>query len=218
MGKRSLLWTFGAFVLIVVVAWGIGYTLSSKEIQNDKAQDEVASEGSYRGWVVDPVVAAPDFLLTDQDGRPFRFSDLEGTAVVLFFGYTTCPDVCPTTLAQFRDVKAALAHAAEHVRFVFVSVDPERDSPQQLKRYLAIFDESFIGLTGDAEVLARVWDDYGIAVERVDQPGAPGNYWVNHTSLSFIVDTDGLLRLVHPFGMPPEDMVHDLIHVVAQRT
>lgn len=222
MGKRPLLWMFTGFILVVFVAWGIGFTLSSRQVDgpagaSQRAQSSQSAGNDYRGWPVDPVVRAPDFTLVDQHGEEFQMSDQVGKAVVLFFGYTTCPDVCPTTLAQFRDVKSELGEAAEDVQFVFVSVDPERDTQERLGRYMALFDESFIGLTGDQANLKKVWEEYGIFVERAEDPDNPQSYWVNHTSLSYVVDPQGMLQLVHPFGALEEDVVHDLLEIVNER-
>ncbi len=216
MGKRPFLWMFAGFVLVIFVAWGVGFSLSSREAAPTRPVNQ-ASANEYRGWAVDPVVDAPDFTLTDQHGNSFSMSDQAGKAVVLFFGYTTCPDVCPTTLAQFKAVKAELGEAAEDVEFVFVSVDPERDTQERMARYVSLFDESFIGLTGDRESLEKVWEAYGIMVERAENPDNPESYWVNHTSLSYVVDPEGQMQLVHPFGLPEEDVVYDLRKILGER-
>lgn len=200
-----MVWTVVAFALALAVGLAAWLTRGK---DGPPTFQEVASQ--YRGWPVDPVIEAPDFTLVDQHGREFRLSDQRGRAVVLFFGYTMCPDVCPATLAHLRDVKRELGPAAEDVRFVFVTVDPERDTQERLARYLALFDQDFVGLTGERAALEKMWSDYGVYVERVDNPQNPENYAMNHTSLTYIVDKQGRLLLVHPFGMPREDVVHDL--------
>jgi len=96
------------------------------------------------------------------------------------------------------------------VQFVFVTVDPERDTPERLSRYIALFDPEFYGLTGDPETLRSVWRDYGVYIERVEAPESPVGYWVNHTSVSYVVDAKGDLRLIHLYNTPNEDIVHDL--------
>lgn len=133
--------------------------------------------------------------------------------VVLFFGYTYCPDVCPTTLAEYRRAKEQLGPLADQVRFVFVTVDPERDTRERLATYVEIFDEDFVGLTGDTEVLARMYEDFGVVVSRVDNQDS-SDYWLNHTAMSYVVDKDGAVRLVHLFGMTSEDMAKDIAALV----
>lgn len=169
-----------------------------------------ATETGFHGGVLNPPQPAPDFALVDQHGRTFRLRDHSGKVVVLFFGYTTCPDVCPGTLAHYRRVKEMLGEDAERVEFVFVTVDPERDTTERLGEYVSIFDPEFYGLTGDRAVLERVWADYGVYAERVDDPDSPVGYWMNHTSLSYVVDPRGDLRLAHLFGTPVEHVVEDL--------
>ena len=212
MRIRPVLWV-AVVIVAALAAWTGWRTLSGGEPRPGAGQ----TAADLRGWLVDPVIEAPDFTLVDQHGREFRLSDQEGKAVVLFFGYTMCPDVCPTTLAQYRDVKRELGEAADGVTFVFVTVDPERDTQERLARYVSNFDPAFVGLRGDREAMAKVWNDYGILVERVYNPENPERYSVNHTSLSYVVDKQGRLRLVHPFGFPLEDVVHDLRTLIEER-
>jgi len=169
-----------------------------------------ATETGFHGGVLNPPQPAPHFALVAQHGRTFRLRDHSGKVVVLFFGYTTCPDVCPGTLAHYRRVKEMLGEDAERVEFVFVTVDPERDTTERLGEYVSIFDPEFYGLTGDRAVLERVWADYGVYAERVDDPDSPVGYWMNHTSLSYVAVPRGDLRLAHLFGTPVEHVVEDL--------
>jgi len=171
----------------------------------------LASPYQYKGsWIQSPN-PAPDFVLTDQNGNPFHLSSLRGQVVVLFFGYTHCPDVCPTTLAQFRQVKAGLSNNAGF-RFVLVSVDPERDTPAVLKKYLAAFDPTFIGLTGDPAALEKVWADYGITVQKTDIQSAE-DYAVEHTDRVYVIDTKGNLQLTYPSGFDTAGIIADLSHL-----
>ncbi|BAS29182.1 SCO family protein [Limnochorda pilosa] len=169
---------------------------------------------SYHGRVMDPVRAAPDFALTDQQGRPFRLSSQRGSAILLFFGYTSCPDVCPTTLSTFRQVRQALGSDAEQVRFVFVTVDPERDTPERLREYLAFFDPSVVGLWGELDALETVREAYGVYAAKSLDPQAPDGYWMNHTATAFLVDASGNLRLSYSFGTPAEDIAADVRQVL----
>lgn len=165
---------------------------------------------AFHGFVLDPPQPAPDFTLTDQAQNPFRLSDQRGSVVVLFFGYTACPDVCPATLAQYARVKRELGTLADQVRFAFITVDPDRDTPARLRDYLGRLDPGVYGLWGTGEEVGRVLDAYGVYVEVVDAPASPAGYWINHTALSYVVDRNGNLRLAHPFGFEPEDLAADL--------
>src|SRR5690606_10801736 len=170
-----------------------------------------AGETSFYGATLDPPRAAPDFALIDQHGNEFRLSDYQGDVVGLFFGYTSCPDVCPGTLAQYRHVKRTLGQEAERVQFVFVSVDPEHDTRQRLYEYINLFDPEFKGLTGDLDALEAVWRAYGVYIEKVEAPpGSSVGYLVNHTAVSYVVDASGQLRLIHFYGMPDDQVIHDL--------
>jgi len=175
-----------------------------------------AGEASFYGATLDPPRAAPDFSLADQHGGRFRLSEQKGDVVVLFFGYTSCPDVCPGTLAQYRHVKRTLGEEAERVQFIFVTVDPERDSRERLYEYINLFDPEFKALWGELEELQAVWRAYGVYVEKVDAPGSSAGYLVNHTSVSYVIDTDGNLRLIHLYGMPDDQVIHDLKRLIAE--
>jgi protein SCO1/2 len=146
---------------------------------------------------------APDFTLTDQDGRPFTLSSLRGDPVVLFFGYTHCPDTCPTTLAHLtRALRAPGVPSDEHV--AFVTVDPARDSPPVLKRYVRIFDPRFIGLTGTAAVLAPIYAAYHTWREDVPVHHGPhDDYSVAHGAAIYFIGRNGTVR---GFGSWDDDM------------
>jgi protein SCO1/2 len=157
------------------------------------------------GTVLDPPKEVGDFTLTSDTGQPLSLSDLRGKAVLIFFGYTHCPDVCPTTLADFKRVKADLGRDAARVVFVFISVDGMRDTPERLATWVHAFDPDFIGLTGtDAEIHA-VAQDYGVFFQRVDS-GDAENYSVDHTASSFVVGPDGKLRIVFSYQSDPAGM------------
>ncbi len=165
---------------------------------------------AFKGTVLQDPVPAPDFTLTDQHGRPFRLSDQKGHVVLLFFGYTHCPDVCPTTLSIWKQVEAQLGDDAKKVRFVFITADPERDTPQRLREHLALFSPNFIGLTGTPEELAPVYQAYHVYVEKASEEQTAVGYLVNHTSTTYVIDPQGRWRLTIPFGTPAEDVVHDV--------
>lgn len=165
---------------------------------------------SFRGTsYADPVPPAPDFSLTKADGTEFRLSDQRDKIVLLFFGYTSCPDVCPTTLAEMKQVMDALRDDAQSVQVVFVSVDPERDNPEKIQTYVNHFHPSFIGLSGTEETLEPIWSGYSIVREVVESDSAFGDI-INHTARLFLVDLQGNLRLSFAYQTPVEDIAHDI--------
>ncbi len=168
---------------------------------------------SYQGSLIDPPVPAADFSLPDQNGNPFRLSAQEGQVVLIFFGYTHCPDVCPVTLSEYKQIKQKLGEQADRVRFLFITVDPERDTLEQLQAYLPNFDPSFIGLGGTREQLEPVWQAYGVYQAKRETTSA-GGYLVDHTSRIYLVDPMGNWKLTYPFGMDVEKIVNDIQHVL----
>lgn len=163
-----------------------------------------------RGGVLEPSGPAPDFTLRDAGGRTFQLSRQRGRVVVIAFGYTFCPDVCPTTLAEFAQVKARLGAAEKLVRFVFITIDPERDTAERLRAYTAAFDRSFLGLTGTPAELEAVRRAWGVVARRQVVAGTAAAYLVDHSASIYVVDREGRLRVVFPFGTPVEDMTHDI--------
>lgn len=164
---------------------------------------------TYQGSLIDPPVPAADFELTDQYGTPFRLDDQRGNIVLIFFGYTNCPDVCPVTLSDFMAIKKQLGEQADNVKFVFITVDPERDRQEILQNYLQRFDPEFIGLSGDRAELEGVWKDYGVYQERQETGSAIG-YLVDHTARVYAIDKSGNWRLTYPFGMETKKLLQDL--------
>ena len=169
-----------------------------------------APGAAFRSGAFDPPRQAPDFTLPAAGGE-FQLRRLQGMVVVLTFGYSSCPDVCPTVLAELAQVRVRLGAAAKRVQVVYVSVDPERDTPARLRAFTEQFDKTFVGLTGPAEQLAAVWKAYGVSVVRKDLPGTkPPTYLVHHTASVFLIDSAGRLRVMAPFGTPSDDVLHDV--------
>ena len=164
---------------------------------------------AYNGSMIDPPVPAPDFTLQQAGGGEYRLSDQRGKLVVMFFGYTTCPDVCPATLAEMKQVRASLMDKDEQVEYVFVTVDPERDTPERMQQYLAGFDSTFVGLSAPLADLEPVYAGYGV-FRAVQEGNSAAGYLVDHTSRVYVIDAQGGLRLTYTFGTPPEDMAADL--------
>jgi protein SCO1 len=165
---------------------------------------------NYRGTAYgEPYPLAPQIELIKSDGGTFRLGDQKGKIVLLFFGYTSCPDICPTTLAELKLVSDELGDKSNSVEVVFVSVDPKRDTPEKIQNYVDQFNESFLGLSGSTEELEPIWEGYGIFREEV-QAGSGLDYTVNHTARIYLIDQTGNLRLSYGFQTPMEDIVHDL--------
>lgn len=168
-----------------------------------------SQDNQLRGSVIDPPLPAADIPLTDQNGNTFRLADYQGKVVLLFFGYTYCPDVCPATMAELRAARALLKpEQAERVQVVFITVDPDRDTPASIQEYVSRFDPTFLGLSGTEEQLSAVWQAYGVFRE-IEVTDA-GGYLVAHTSRVYVVDVNGDLSLSFAFGTPPADVANDL--------
>jgi len=168
---------------------------------------------------------APALPLTDQAGRPFALADHRGKVLAIYFGYTFCPDVCPITLAQLTQVWRELG-AAEAARFqpVFVTVDPDRDTPAVLTRYLAAFDNAvgsdrglgFIGLHGPADALAAALAGYGAQAIKRPHPSSATGYSMDHTASIFVIDATGTLVEWFPYGAAENDILADVRHLIQQ--
>jgi protein SCO1/2 len=160
----------------------------------------------------------PAFALTDQDGRPFGREQLAGRWTILFFGFTHCPDVCPSTLATLAAARRELADlpAGVQPRVVLVSVDPKRDTVERLKPYVAFFDPSFAGVTGPAEAISTFTAQLGVAV-RQGPRDASGNYTVDHTAALFLVDPDGTLVGIFSTPHTPDGITHDYRRILEAR-
>ena len=169
-----------------------------------------AAEGKLKAGVFDPPRAAPEFSLNGSDGSKLQLSRYRGKVVLLGFGFTSCAFVCPTTLATLAKAQKKLGPGGEDVQVVYVTVDPERDSPERMHRYLAAFDSRFLGGTGTPEQLANVRQAYGIQATRVPIGGDPKNYAVDHSSFVYLIDREGKLRAMMPYGHSAEDFAHDV--------
>jgi protein SCO1/2 len=145
-----------------------------------------------------------DFTLTNQDNQRFRLEDVRGRPVLLFFGYTSCPDMCPVTMSRIMGALSRVGSRAPEVVTLFVSVDPKRDTPAVLKEYVGSFTTPLIGLTGTDEEIARVASAYHASYELV--PTGTRNYLVNHTSAIFLIDRQGKLRQYFKFDEKPETL------------
>ncbi len=163
----------------------------------------------FHGQTIQSNQAAPSVELDGPKGSTVRLTDYEGKVVVLYFGYTFCPDVCPITLSKLDRAMDILGDKAEDVQVIMVSVDPERDTPEVLEQYMAHFNPTFIGVTGDTNAIDRIATVYGVYYEAEEGSEATG-YLVNHTATVMIVDRDGYLKLVLPVEGTAEEIAADL--------
>ena len=152
---------------------------------------------------------AKGFTLADADGRQRTLADFKGKVVVMFFGYAQCPDVCPTTMTEMAQVKQQLGSDGDKLQVLFVTVDPERDTPAVMKAYMGAFDPAFVALIPTPEQLAALAKDYKVYYKKVDGK-TPSSYSMDHSAASFVYDTEGRLRLYARYGAGVPAMVSDL--------
>jgi protein SCO1/2 len=167
------------------------------------------------GMLLDAADPAPEVALTDQDGRPFRLADQRGALTLLFFGFTSCPDVCPTTLADLAAARRQLGADAEKVRVAMITVDPERDTPERLGTYVRAFDPSFVGLTGPEAELQQLYQGFGVAVSRRELPDSALGYTMDHTASVFVIDQQGRWRALIGNGSAVDDIASDLRYLLS---
>jgi len=181
--------------------------------------DRLGTPGSgaaqFRGIDITGAEYGRTLALPDQDGKARTLADFKGKVTVVFFGYTQCPDVCPTTMAELAQVKKSLGADGERIQGVFVTVDPERDTPALLKAYVANFDPGFVALRGNAEQTAAAAREFKVFFAKV--PGkTEGSYTMDHTAGSYVFDAAGRLRLFVRYGSGAEALAADLKTLLAQ--
>jgi protein SCO1 len=168
----------------------------------------VAAEAAgLKAGVFEPARPAPDFSLPASDGSNLNLKRFRGKVIVLGFGFTSCPDVCPVTLAILAQARRKLGELADDLQVVYITVDPERDDAEQMRKYLAAFDPAFIGGTGTGEQLAAVREEYGIIAKKQVEGD---NYTFAHSSYTYLIDRDGQLRALMTYGHSAEDFAHDI--------
>ena len=205
-GPRLL---FGLAAIIVLIVAGVaGYLVT---------RDDDEEPADYVGAVINEPVSMPDAVLTDDDGKPFDLrKETDGFVTLLYVGYTHCPDICPTHLYEMSEAIKRLAEkTAEQVKVVFVTADPERDTPEVMKAYVDTFDPNFIGLTGTREETDAFQETLGIPVAtRTDLGG--GNYAVNHAAYVIAFTKDQVAYTVYPSGMGMKEWLNDLPLLVSK--
>lgn len=171
------------------------------------ATARAADQPQLKAGVFDPPRKAPAFALTGSDGATLGLGRYLGKVVILEFGFTSCPDVCPTTLAALVQTRKLLGERAKDLQIVYITVDPERDDAERLRKYLTAFDPTFVGGTGTPEQLAAVRNEYGIAATRTQVGQTVG---FSHSSYTYLIDRQGMLRALMPYGHAPADYAHDV--------
>ena len=207
--KRRILITAIALALALLVSFLFTRYSAYRTVQEN-----------YYGQALVPAKDAFDFHLVDQNGNPFRLSQLRGKAVLFSFGFTHCPNVCPTTLSDLARIYRALPeNRRQNVQVLFISVDPRRDKPDVMKKYVPYFEESFIGLTGTEAQIAETAKAYGAFYEIAHNPGENGeNYSVNHSAFIYLINPSGKWKLLYNFDQlgDAKNLVHDIERVLGE--
>ena len=185
-------------IISLIAGLGMFYSLVT--------QPAVASTSA--GAVIDPPRQLQNFTLTDQAGRLMHLSDLRGRVALVFFGYTNCPDLCPAAMSNFTVIKKDLGDAAPKVTFVFISVDGKRDTPEVLTRFLARFDPTFIGLTGNEDYVSQIALDFLVGLMRNPTTS------IMHSTRSLLVDAQGRLRVAYPLDASPKTVAAEILKLV----
>nr|WP_296017495.1 SCO family protein [uncultured Acidovorax sp.] len=201
MLKRNALKTIAVSALSISAA-GIFSACSEKKAE-------------FRGVDVTGADYAKDLPLTDHHGKARHLADFKGKVVVVFFGFTQCPDVCPTSMQELAEVKKMLGKDGDRLQGIFVTVDPERDTPELLKAYMENFDPSFLALRGSPEQLAAVAKDFKIYYKKVEGK-TPTSYTMDHSAGSYVYDTAGRLRVYNRYGSGPQALAADVQALLAE--
>lgn len=170
----------------------------------------------FAGTALQPPTPAHDIAGINWDGRPFHLRDLQGKVVLLFFGYTSCPDICPLTLAEMKDLYTQLGPRAAEVEVVMVSVDPARDTVEQLAQYIPAFEPSFYGVHVEPALLETVKEAYGIYSETEMDSHTTAGHQVGHSSYTLVIDKRGQWRVVYPFEVTAEEMAPDIVALLEE--
>ena len=199
MVKRSLV--IGGVILVVAI--GLGIFLGFLQ------------EYAFNGVVYENPKPAPQIILDGSDDAQFNLKSLSDKIVLIFFGYTSCPDVCPSTLSDMKRVTKLLGDDADSVQVIFITVDPDRDTVENLNSYLSLFDPKFLGLTGAISDLEKVWDEYGVYREIDTSSKTAAGYLVNHSSRLYLIDQKGRLFLTYGYGTSPESIAEDIEYLIS---
>lgn len=166
------------------------------------------------GVVVNASRPVDDFTLDSTLGRPVALSEFGERYIILYFGYTTCPDICPTTLADMGKTQTLLGDAADRVQMIFITVDPERDTPERMRDYLAYFGKNIVGLRGSLEETEAVAGQFGVIYQKQYASASATDYLIDHSSVVLVLDPQRRPLIMFPFGVTAEQMAHDLRAVI----
>jgi protein SCO1 len=201
--KQSLIWGFSMRSLFLVVLLSILAACS-------KPQGSVeAPSGDFVGTDISTADFPGTLSLTDHTGKLRTLADYQGKVIVLFFGYTHCPDVCPTTMSDLHNVMKQLGDKADQVQVLFVTVDPERDTQEVLSKFVPSFDKRFVGLRGDAEQTKETLKNYKIFMSKVEGKSA-NDYSIDHSAGMYVFDKKGKIRVYFGYGQKINEMVSDI--------
>jgi len=201
--------------LRILIALGISLLLSLVMVLTLRfVAQQLQPPPPYVGTMIYPPEKLPDFALTDTNNATVGLDLYRGKLTLMAFGYTHCPDVCPMTLGDFRRVKTALGDSASEAQFVFITVDGERDTAEYLQSYMVRFDPSFIGITGQPDLVQTFGKTFGLYVAFRQNEASAANYLVDHTASMFLVDQQARLIRVYPFATPPNDIATDMVRVL----
>lgn len=216
--------TVNRFLLVFSALVGISLLILSIVIimNANKNKSEVIHLGEVGSFdedethrrIIEPPQQITDFTLVASNNTPVSLTDFQGRLVLLYFGYTNCPDACPATLLDFKRIKAALGEEAEHVQFMMISVDPERDTRDVLDSYINGYDPSFVGATGTHESLQEITQEFDVVYARNDGTTSQAGYLVDHTVSKFLIDQDGRLVRVYTFLAKPSLVVEDILNLL----
>lgn len=198
--RRRLFWALS--ILMGLIIFGVGC-------------QAFAPAYEFKGSVLEPPLPLPDFELNDTSEQPFHLSEVNGDIALIYFGYTFCPDVCPLTLGDVRKALADL-EGRERIKVIFISVDPDRDTPEILARYLAAFDPSYIGLTDDFEKIEAAMKPFGAFAAKEEVTDSAAEYLVSHTARVYLVTPEQELLMTYPFDFEADDLRSDLTHLLQQ--
>ena len=202
MKRKKILLASVIVLSLILIAWAV-ILFQIFSIKN---------KSSFYGSSYD--MKAPDFTLTGQDGQKVTLGDFKGKVVFMFFGYTRCPDICPVTLSTLNSVINELGKDRDRVQVLFVTVDPERDTQAELKKYVTFFNKDFIGLTGTPEEVKNVSDSYHVFYLKEETGSEPG-YLMGHTSSVYLIDPDGRIVLRYPQNkMDPKEIAKDVERIL----
>lgn len=200
--NRKLISIGGAILLLIIV--GVLFSIL------------VAKPPAFRGTLyAEPFPPASEIELQKADGSTFKLSEQKDKVTLLFFGYTSCPDFCPTTLAEMKQVLDGLGDDADKAQVVYITVDPEKDTSEKMQEYANRFHSSIVGLGGSQEELQTIWTGYGIFRAETDTETALGKI-IDHTVRLYLIDLDGNLRLSYAYGTPYQDVLHDVQLLIKQ--